>query len=271
MELHFTPRLKQRPAQAAACERYVDRLPVSSELRSELLADSAVPVSAGIAIDSRDAQTAIEQLQSRLSAREPARGETPEPGGTTYASVARRFALAYGNPQVAGEPLLKRRPDGTVHVDTGPEPQRSSMVPRQWPPHMVTGWVRNTWRRMLGRPPVPETWDTLHDGPDAEGKWHPAGSHRRWFLLGLVVAQTALATYFMTKVLPYHGADLLEIAILVLFAVLFSWVSAGFWTAMMGFLVLAKGGDRHLISRSAAPDAPLRARCAHRGHHADLQ
>ncbi|HBO78242.1 MAG TPA: hypothetical protein DD502_08800, partial [Cupriavidus sp.] len=67
-------------------------------------------------------------------------------------------------------------------------------------------------------------------------------SHRRWFLLALVVIQTALATYFMAKVLPYHGADPLEVAILVLFAVLFSWVSAGFWTAMMGFLVLAKGG-----------------------------
>ncbi|NUT14908.1 MAG: glucan biosynthesis glucosyltransferase H, partial [Cupriavidus sp.] len=235
-------------------------------MRSELLADSAgiaaaaapatplasvtpvIPVTA----DGRDAQEAITRLQSRLAGKEA----PPAHGSSAYASVQRRFAMAYGNPQVGGAPLLRRRDDGTVKVDTGPAPERSSMVPRQWPPHIVTGWMRNTWRRLLGRPPVPETWDTLHDGPDAEGKWHPAGSHRRWVLLGLVGIQTVLATYFMTNVLPYHGADPLEIAILVLFAILFSWVSAGFWTAMMGFLVLAKGGDKHLISRSAVPDRP---------------
>src|SRR5690606_26727994 len=70
---------------------------------------------------------------------------------------------------------------------------------------------------------------------------------------------TVMATFFMAKVLPYHGADPLEAAILALFAILFAWVSAGFWTAMMGFLVLLKGGDRHLISRTAASDAPIAA------------
>lgn len=263
MELHHSPRLKQRPAQAAACERYVDRLPASPELRSELLADTPMPPVTSVPAEGIEVPSAMIELQTRLARRDPKEREgddtavTATPGGPTYASVPRRLTMAYGNPQVDGEPLLQRRDDGTVRVDTGPKPERASMVPRQWPPHVVTGWLRNTWRKMTGRPPVPETWDTLHDGPDAEGKWHPAGSHRRWFLLGLVVAQTTLATYFMAKVLPYHGADPLEVAILALFAILFSWVSAGFWTAMMGFLVLARGGDRHLISRSAAPDAPI--------------
>jgi membrane glycosyltransferase len=264
MELHLTPRLKQLPAQAAAvCERYVDRLPASPEVRSELLADALSPAVSSLPAEGIEVPSAMTELQLRLAGRDPKEKDIADlntrntAGGAAYASVPRRFAMAYGNPQVDGAPLLQRRDDGTVRVDTGPEPQRASMVPRQWPPHVISGWIRNTWRKMLGRPPVPETWDTLHDGPDAEGKWHPAGSHRRWFLLALVVIQTALATYFMAKVLPYHGADPLEVAILVLFAVLFSWVSAGFWTAMMGFLVLAKGGDRHLISRSAASDAPI--------------
>ncbi|WP_454726389.1 MULTISPECIES: glucans biosynthesis glucosyltransferase MdoH [Cupriavidus] len=249
MELHLTPRLKRRAAPAAACERYLDRVPVSPDLRRELLDD----------ITGRaDAEPAMQQLQRKLAARECAKdGARPAPGGAAYASVWRRLGLAYGAPQAAGEPLIERREDGTVHIDTGPAPRRASMVPRAWPPHIVTGFVRNLGRRLFGRPPVPETWDTLHDGPDAEGKWHPAGTHRRWVLLGLVTGQTALATYFMTKVLPYHGTDPLEIAVLALFAILFSWVSAGFWTAMMGFLVLARGGDRHLISRSAAQAGPI--------------
>ncbi|MGT2510329.1 glucans biosynthesis glucosyltransferase MdoH [Cupriavidus basilensis] len=245
MELHLTPRLKQRAA-PAACERYLDRVPVSPDLRRELLNNVACG-------DDADPESAIHLLQQKLAAKDA--GQSP--AGAAYGSVGRRLNLAYGAPQAAGEPLVQRRADGTVHIDTGPAPERASMVPRAWPPHIVTGFLRNLGRRVLGRPPVPETWDTLHDGPDAEGKWHPAGAHRRWVLLGLVAGQTALATYFMTKVLPYHGTDPLEIAVLALFAILFSWVSAGFWTAMMGFLVLAKGGDRHLISRSAAVDGPI--------------
>ena len=245
MELHLTPRLKQRTA-PAACERYLDRVPVSPDLRRELLNNVACG-------DDADPESAIHSLQQKLAAKDA--GQSP--AGAAYGSVGRRLNLAYGAPQAAGEPLVQRRADGTVHIDTGPAPERGSMVPRAWPPHIVTGFLRNLGRRVLGRPPVPETWDTLHDGPDAEGKWHPAGAHRRWVLLGLVAGQTTLATYFMTKVLPYHGTDPLEIAVLALFAILFSWVSAGFWTAMMGFLVLAKGGDRHLISRSAAVDGPI--------------
>lgn len=61
----------------------------------------------------------------------------------------------------------------------------------------------------------------------------------------------------MAAVLPYHGHRMLEIAILILFAILTSWVSLGFWTAIMGFVVKATGGDRFAISASAAADAPI--------------
>ena len=54
-----------------------------------------------------------------------------------------------------------------------------------------------------------------------------------------MIAQTIAATWAMSTVLPYHGADWLEAIIIVLFAVLFCWVSAGFWTAITGFLLLA--------------------------------
>lgn len=246
MELHLTPRLKQRTA-PEACARYLEQLPVSVEQRRELLADIEAHDPRG------DAEAALHRLQQTLAASEG--GSVPT--GGAYASIERRLQLAYGDPRSEGEPLVEHRADGSVHVATGPEPQRASMVPRPWPPHLIAGFIRNAWRGMLGKPPVPELWDTLHDGPDAEGKWHPAGAHRRWVLLVLVILQTALATYFMSTVLPYKGADLLERVTLGLFAVLFAWVSAGFWTAMMGFLVLAKGGDRHLISRSAASDAPI--------------
>src|SRR5258706_656494 len=61
----------------------------------------------------------------------------------------------------------------------------------------------------------------------------------------------------MASVLPYQGRQLVEIAILILFAILFGWISAGFWTAMTGLLVLWFGGDRHAISATAPSDAPI--------------
>jgi len=51
-------------------------------------------------------------------------------------------------------------------------------------------------------------------------------------------------------VLPYHGRQPLELAILVLFAILFAWISAGFWTAFAGFATLALTRDRYAITRT---------------------
>lgn len=55
------------------------------------------------------------------------------------------------------------------------------------------------------------------------------------------------------QLLPY----MLQTGILILFAVLFCWVSAGFWTALMGFLQLLIGRDKYSISASTVGDEPL--------------
>ncbi len=75
----------------------------------------------------------------------------------------------------------------------------------------------------------------------------------------LVVTQTYIAANFMSAVLPYHGTRALEIALLILFTILFAWVSVGFWTAIAGFILLTLGGDRYAISRSADPAASIDA------------
>ncbi len=54
------------------------------------------------------------------------------------------------------------------------------------------------------------------------------------------------------QLLPY----MLQTGILILFAVLFCWVSAGFWTALMGFLQLLIGRDKYSISASTVGDEP---------------
>ena len=81
---------------------------------------------------------------------------------------------------------------------------------------------------------------------------------RRLLLTALVMAQTGAFAYGMVNsVLPYHGEQPLELAILGLSSLLFAWVSLGFWTAVTGFLLLCWGRDRHAITRSVEPGTPL--------------
>lgn len=124
---------------------------------------------------------------------------------------------------------------------TSPPIRRTSMMPRRWPPRL-SFWSRNGKSRPAAPPPRQRRED---------------GALRRTILTVLTLGQTVLATWSMMAVLPYHGTRPMEIAILVLFAILFFWVSAGFWTAIMGFALLISGHDHHAISNTASPDAPI--------------
>jgi membrane glycosyltransferase len=93
--------------------------------------------------------------------------------------------------------------------------------------------------------------------PDVDGPARGAGQRRRFVLLALSLAPAVYATYLLAGLLPQEASSWAERALLALFAVLSCWLAAGFWTAIMGFAVLLRGGDRHLISRTAAAPGPL--------------
>jgi membrane glycosyltransferase len=100
--------------------------------------------------------------------------------------------------------------------------------------------------------------------PRASRRARAEAAARRVALVLLVLAQTAAGAWCLTEVLPYHGERPLELAILGLFTVLFTWVSIGFWTAVAGFAVLATGRDRRSIVRTlaGAGEIPRDARTA---------
>ena len=96
----------------------------------------------------------------------------------------------------------------------------------------------------------------LAEGPDRRGGWSETATRRRIVLLMLILGQTWLACDFMVRgVLPYHAQQPLELAILCVFAILFAWISAGFWTALAGFATLSIGRDRFAITRTIRPEA----------------
>lgn len=84
-------------------------------------------------------------------------------------------------------------------------------------------------------------------------------NRRRFFFFSSIFAFTALATWFMADLLWRNGLLPVEVALLVLFVILFAHVAAGFCTALVGFYVINRGGDSSRITKTleSLDDAPL--------------
>jgi membrane glycosyltransferase len=80
---------------------------------------------------------------------------------------------------------------------------------------------------------------------------------RRFFFFTAVFVLTSLATWFVADLYwrDADGLSGLEIALLVLFILLFAHVAVGFCTAFAGFYVINRGGDSRRISQYTPPGA----------------
>ncbi|MDR1084163.1 MAG: glucans biosynthesis glucosyltransferase MdoH [Deltaproteobacteria bacterium] len=88
-------------------------------------------------------------------------------------------------------------------------------------------------------------------------KWKRVGSFRRTVLLILILVPTLVAATVMKTLLPAQGLGWLNTFMTALFAVLFGWISVGFWSSLAGVLVLAKGGDVFSVTRDLPLDLNL--------------
>ena len=125
-----------------------------------------------------------------------------------------------------------------------PPIQRASMVPVPWAGHPFL----RPLRRLAGyRPPQP--WRATMDARPL--------MLRRVLLAVLVALGAIVGTDSMADVLPKQGATWTEQALLVLFGILFAWISAGFWTAVMGAWVLVRGRDRQSVTSALGRALPI--------------
>ncbi len=200
-----------------------------------------------------------------------AEGAAADAGGDpALASVRARLQL--GTPELDDAEMFGVDAQGRTFLKISPPIRRTKVIPEPWRTNIL---VRG-WRRLTGRSNPPKPKRAL-----PRARWQRVGSLRRFILLLLMLAQTSVATYYMKGILPYQGwafVDLEELAqqslldtvqqvlpyviqfgILALFAILFCWVSAGFWTALMGFWELLTGRDRYRISGSSAGSEPIAA------------
>ncbi|GAB1409194.1 glucans biosynthesis glucosyltransferase MdoH [Desulfovibrionales bacterium] len=89
--------------------------------------------------------------------------------------------------------------------------------------------------------------------------WRKIAARRRLILLILVLTPAIIAASVMGSLLPHQGSTSLELAIIIVFCILFIWILLGFWTALAGFWTLIKTTDRFAVSHSRGEhDAPIR-------------
>ena len=229
---------------------YLAHLPLSEEQRAELARCNS-----------------FSELHEYLSAQ-PA----DESREAAQASVGRRLTLNSAAELEEAE-MLSVDADGRVKLKATPPINRTRVVPEPWRTNVLV----RMWRRVTGQKSAPEPVSDKRELPKARWRW--VGSMRRYILLALMLGQTIVAGYYMKGILPYQGwsfVDLdevlhqsvaqtaqqvlpyvLQTSILILFGILFCWVSAGFWTALMGFLELLTGRDKYRISGASAGNEPI--------------
>ncbi len=78
----------------------------------------------------------------------------------------------------------------------------------------------------------------------AEIQWVRAARLRRLVLLGLIAITSVMASSHMAEVLPNQGTTYLDLLVIVVFTILFAWISIGFWEAMAGLFTLLRRYDR---------------------------
>ncbi|MBH3347812.1 glucans biosynthesis glucosyltransferase MdoH [Pseudomonas putida] len=235
-------------ARPVSLGEYLAHLPLSDEQRAELASCSS-----------------FSELHQRLAA-DPAASPTE----AVQASVGPRLTVGSAA-ELEDAEMLGVDGSGRLCLKIAPPIKRTKVVPEPW----RTNVLIRMWRRMTGRPNAPQP--PKRELPPA--RWRTVGSIRRYILLTLMIGQTIVAGWYMKGILPYQGwsfVDLdevlsqplwdtvvqvwpyaLQTSILVLFGILFCWVSAGFWTALMGFLELLTGRDKYKISGSSAGNEPI--------------
>jgi membrane glycosyltransferase len=190
-----------------------------------------------------------------------------EPGSDAVTETLRALrTFACGDPSGAGRSEFRawrlRRLLGSDGPDPGgtdgvlpfvPALDRRSMQPepveRRFLPRL---FARGFRARQQPAPSLQSLYGSALRRLRRQLPWVRAAHRRRLLLCLLVLIPTTIASNFMVNVLPYRGGTWAELAIVVFFGALFGWISIGFWTAMIGFIVLVRGRDRFAITSAVA-------------------
>ena len=191
---------------------------------------------------------AIDEAERLLLETQPLAGDPRE--GRLAAFARWRFA-AFAAGSVRSDEPLELQP-----LVPAPPLLRGPMVPALYRGRRLG--ERRHRRRDGDRYPEHER-PGRRDRRGAREPWDARGRRRRALLFLLVLAPSIVAGAGFLATLPATVWYPVELAMAVAFGALFGWISVGFWTAVFGFMVLLRGGDRFAITKTeaAGPRTPL--------------
>ena len=151
----------------------------------------------------------------------------------------------------ASRTACEARTGARVPGPSTPPIHRSSMVARPW-----RGFWAGAGDLLRGAFRSEAASSSNGDAAEPLLAWQKAAIVRRRVLLALIAISAICATALVSHVLPALDNPVLRIGQVGLFAVLFTWVAAGFFTALMGFWVQLRG-DPHGLSVADVAGRPI--------------
>ena len=153
--------------------------------------------------------------------------------------------------------------DDAPHLESAPSMKRSSMLAEELD---RTPWL-NIFRKTLSRlfhvfrstgVKAPDSWKRNTDRQNQQREWEQVAGRRRTLLMTLIIVPSVIGAYIMYGILPSQGIEVVKLIIAVLFAILFGWISIGFWMCVAGIWVLTRKVDRFLptLDSDAVPLSP---------------
>jgi membrane glycosyltransferase len=124
----------------------------------------------------------------------------------------------------------------SANTASHPPLARGSMVAQPWEAHPVRAWMRARLRGKRGD-------KTAFAANAPLAPWQRTAHQRRTVLAWLVIVPALFATYVFADGLAPDTSEWMTCIQLALFGTLSAWIMAGFWTGLIGFIMLARGGD----------------------------
>ncbi|MDF7670205.1 glucans biosynthesis glucosyltransferase MdoH [Orbaceae bacterium ESL0721] len=137
-----------------------------------------------------------------------------------------------------------------------------------------------TYPKMARVAVKPQSWSERYTAK-SKLKFNFIALLRRLILLLLIAVQTYFGTTYLATLLPYQSWSeinfiaawnlnselavisiipyIIQAIIITLFAILFCWISIGFWTSIMGLIVTIMGRDRYTIAVPPNPAAHIKS------------
>ena len=137
--------------------------------------------------------------------------------------------------------------DDKPHLVCAPPMKRSTMLPEELDRTPWLNIFKKTISRLFRALPAAKLRATWKDNAERQQKqedWTKVASRRRTLLMTLILVPAIIGAFLMYSIFPEQGIEAVKITTSVLFAILFGWISIGFWMCAAGCWQLMRKVDR---------------------------